>query len=128
MKSVTAPNGLSPDVLLRPTIRLVDNVAVGTLTGTVSNELATAAECNPSVFVYNEGVTPNAIEDMVDDPNNPVATAIVSFGEAAYEYTVGYLLAGNYNVAFTCDGATFVPTEGTAAAIVAGAITETNFL
>jgi len=128
MKSVTAPDGLSPDVLLRPTIRLVDNVEVGTLTGTVSNGLAAPGDCEPSVFVFNEGVTPNAIEEMVDDPNDPVATAIVNFGEAAYEYTVGYLLAGNYNVAFTCDGEIFSPTQGTAASIVAGAITETNFL
>ena len=80
------------------------------------------------MFVFNESVMPNAIEEIVDDPNDPVATAIVSFGNTAYEYTVGYLLAGNYNVAFTCNGETFSPTEGTAASIIAGAITETNFL
>lgn len=124
MQSVTAPDGLSPDVLLRPTVRLVDNVTVGTLTGTVSNELATAGGCEPSVFVFDDGVPPNAIDEMADDP---VATAIVSFGNAAYEYTVGYLLTGNYNVAFTCDGEAFEPADGKAVLIIAGAIAEANF-
>jgi len=123
-KSVTAPDGLSPDVLLRPAIRLVDNIEVGTLTGTVSNGLATAGGCEPSVFVFNDGVPPNPIDEIEDDP---AATAIVSFGNTAYEYTVGYLLAGNYNVAFTCDGVAFEPADGKAASITAGEITETNF-
>lgn len=124
MQSVTAPDGLSPDVLLRPTVRLVDNAEVGTLTGTVSNELATADDCAPSVVVFDDGVPPNATDPMAD---NPVATAIVSFGSAAYEYTVGYLLAGNYNVAFTCDGEAFEPADGKAVPIIAGAIAEANF-
>ena len=125
MKSVTAPNGLSPDVLLRPTIRLVNNVEVGTLLGAVSNDLAMAVDCEPSVFVFDDGVMPNEIDDMDDDP---VATAIASPGDSAYEYEVGYLLAGDYNVAFTCDGTDFVPSEGTPVSITAGAITQSDFL
>lgn len=139
MKSVTAPDGLSPDVVLRPTIRLVNNVEVGTLTGEVSTGLATAIvtdlatetdmACAPSVYVFADGVMPNPIDsDTVPaDPNNPdaIATAMVNaqvneLEETEYHYTVGYLLAVddqgntpvNYNVAFTCDGTTFEPVDG----------------
>ena len=129
MKSVTAPDGLSPDVLLRPTIRLVNNVEVGTLMGKVSNDYAGAQDCDPSVFVFDDGVAPNQIDGEDDDP---VATAIASPspGNDAYEYEVGYLMAGDYNVAFTCDGMDFVllPPDEVPVTITAGGITEKDFL
>jgi len=67
-------NRYPPDVKLRPTIKLVNNNEVGTLTGQVANDLAEAEACAPSVYVFNDGVTPNGIED---NPDDPVATAIV---------------------------------------------------
>ncbi len=67
-KSITAPPGQSPDVMLRPTIKLVNNNEVGTLTGQVANELAEAEACQPSVYVFNDGVMPNGFEDDVVDP------------------------------------------------------------
>lgn len=147
MKSVTAPHGLEPDVLepdvvLRPTIRLVNNVEVGTLTGEVSGELATAVDletetaCAPSVFVFDDGVTPNPIgSDPVTDPDglsDPIATAMVNeqlndLDQTEYHYTVGFLLAGNYEVAFTCDGTTFEPIDGKPAEIIAKQLTEVSF-
>jgi hypothetical protein len=138
MKSVTAPGGLAPDVILRPTIRLVNNVEVGTLTGEVAGDLATAIDpatelsCEPSVYVFDDGVVPNAIEDGVDDELDPVATAMVNEqtdieGQVSYHYTVGYLLPGNYEVAFTCDGTTFEPVDGKPAEIFVQEVTEVNF-
>jgi len=132
MKSVTAPDGLSPDVILRPTIRLVDNVHVGHLIGTVSPDLATQPACQsldaqPAVYVFDEGVEPNAIVEGEDDPNDPIATAIVSFGDTEYEYAVGYLLAGSYNAAFTCNGTNFEPMAGKPFQIEERTITELNF-
>ncbi|MDZ7645470.1 MAG: DUF4382 domain-containing protein [Woeseiaceae bacterium] len=73
MKSITAPPGLSPDVILKPALRLVNNVDVGALTGQVDSALATAEACEPSVFLFDDGVTPNAINDDTDDPEDPVA-------------------------------------------------------
>ena len=134
MKSVTAPDGLSPDVILRPTLRLVNNAEAGTLTGQVSNALATAEACAPSVYVFNDGIVPNAIDDGVDDdPNDPVATAMVnaqlnSEEQTEYHYTVGFLLAGNYEVAFTCDGTVFVPELGKSAVIEVKTVTTVDFL
>jgi len=122
-KSITAPPGLSPDVVLRPTIRLVNNNEVGTLMGEVAAEFAEAEACEPSVYVFNQGVVPNGIGDEEigegeTQPEDPVATAIVHAEEQPdaslrYHYAVGFLLTGSYNAAFTCDGTTFEPAEGT---------------
>lgn len=135
-KSITAPPGLSPDVILRPTIRLVDNNEVGTLTGQVANALVEVEGCvAPSVYVFGEGVEPNPIgseEENMDDPNDPISTAMVEAQEqddasVQYHYTVGFLLAGTYNVAYTCDdGATFEPPAGQEAIVTVGGTTVSN--
>jgi len=132
MKSLTAPPGLQPDVIFRPTIRLVNNVEVGTLIGDVSSDLATAEACAPSVFVFDDGVPPNAIDTETDDPNDPVATAMVNAQvnpdeTTTYRYEVGFLLAGEYEVAFTCDGTTFEPVKGKPATIVAKDVETVSF-
>lgn len=129
MKSITAPMGPSGDVVLRPTIRLVNNVEAGTLTGQVDNDLATANSCAPSVYVFDDGVMPNAI----DGTDDPVATAMVNTetdatGQTEYRYTVGFLLAGDYEVAFTCNGVDFEPMAGKPAAITEKTVTTVNFL
>jgi hypothetical protein len=130
-KSVTEPPGLQPDVTLKPAIRLVNNVEAGTLTGQISEELATAEACEASVYVFDDGVTPNGIEDGVDDPEDPVATALLeeldNAGLTEYHYTVGFLLAGDYEVAFTCDGVEFTPAEGKSATIEAQTLTTLDF-
>ncbi len=131
-KSITAPPGQSPDVMLRPTIKLVNNNEVGTLTGQVANALAEAESCQPSVFVFDDGITPNGIEDGVDDPEDPIATAMVEArdpgdGSVEWRYTVGFLLAGNYETAFTCDGESFEPVDGTSASIASGEVTTIDF-
>lgn len=117
-KSVTAPPGQSPDVKLRPTIRLVNNNEVGTLTGEVAAEFFEADACEAAVYVFNPDVTPNGIEDDVDDPLDPIATAMVAAedqmdGSIQYRYTVGFLLTGSYKAAFTCNNMDFEPTDGT---------------
>ena len=137
-KSVTQPPGLDPDVVLRPVIRLVNNVDVGTLTGIVDTGLATAEGCEPSVYVFDDGVTPNPIgidDDPAStetDPNDPVATAMVheqtnNDGSVEWNYTVGFLLAGDYEAAFTCNGTDFEPADGKPAAIFVNEITTVNF-
>ena len=132
MKSITAPPGLQPDVILKPAIRLVNNVEAGTLTGQVADTLATAPDCEPSVYVFDDGVIPNGIEDGVDDPDDPVATALVEElvnGAAVteYHYTIGFLLAGDYEVAFTCNTEEFEPAEGKPATIAAQTLTTVDF-
>lgn len=135
-RSITAPPGASPDIIMRPVIRLVDNVEVGALTGMVADSLAEAEACQPSVYVFNDGATPNGIDGSDDDP---ISTAMVSRqenddGSMTWNYTVGFLLGGaddasavQYEAAFTCNGADFEPVAGLEAPIVAGETTMVNF-
>jgi len=128
-RSITAPPGLDPDVVMRPVIRLVNNTDVGTLTGVVDTDLATADGCEPSVYVFADGVTPNPIG--TDD--DPVATAMVyeqtnNDGSVSWNYTIGFMLAGDYEAAFTCNGTDFEPVDGLPASIVANEITIVDFV
>ena len=131
-KSITAPPGLDPDIKMRPTIRLVNNNEVGTLTGEVHPDLAMAADCDPWVYVFDVGTEPNGIVDGDEDENDPVATAMVKGqpedAPVEYHYTIGFLLAGDYDVAFTCDDLDFVaPDEGNPVVIEIGELTTANF-
>ncbi len=138
-RSITAPPGLSPDAILKPTIRLVNNIEVGTLTGMVATELTTAEACEPSVFLFDGESIPNPIgidddpESDEVDPNDPVATAMVSEqtnddGSMTWNYTIGFLQAPvEYVAAFTCDGAIFEPADGKSASIAVGETTIVDF-
>ena len=138
-RSITAPPGLSPDAILKPVIRLVNNIEVGTLTGRVQTELATAEACEPSVYLFDDGITPNPIgidddpESTEVDDNDPVATAMVSEqtnddGSVTWNYTIGFLQApADYEAAFTCDGAAFEPVDGKPAPIAVGETTIVDF-
>lgn len=118
-RSFIAPPGLAPDALMKPVVKLVANNEVGTLVGQVADGLAmpdpmNPDACDPEVYVFNEGIMPNPINDPDDaDLNDPVATGMVTLQEQAdnsmqYRYSIGFLLPGRYDPVFTCDGETFV--------------------
>lgn len=130
-KSITAPNGLQPDVVLRPTIRLVNNVEVGTLTGQVSNGLVNPvdqvieAACDPWVHVFD-----NPEGALVGDDS--IASAMVSTetnnaAETEHNYTIGFLRAGDYKAAFTCNGSDFEPAAGLDVTISPRTVTTVDF-
>jgi hypothetical protein len=127
MKSITAPPGLDPDVVLKPHIRLVNNVEVGALRGTVSTDLAGAEGCEPTVYVFDNAEAASA------GVAGAVASAIVSPVDendlaSGYEYEIGHLLTGSYEAAFSCDAVELVePAVGNPFDIVAREITEVNF-
>ena len=84
------------------------------------------------MYVFADGVTPNGIEDDVEDADDPVATGLVesqdqSDGTVQWHYTIGFLLAGEYEAAFTCDGTNFEPADGEPASISAGLVETVNF-
>jgi hypothetical protein len=132
-RSFREPPGQAPDVMMKPVAKVVANNEVGTLVGKADTELATADQCAPSVFVYDDGVSPNPIDDAEDnDAADPVATATLSEqtmddGSVEWRYEIGFLLTGNYEAAFTCNGNDFVPIEGKPAAITAGQVTTVDF-
>lgn len=129
-KMLTEPPGLDGNIIVRPSIRLVNTLEVGAVTGIVATDLAEpgvavtdAPACEPSVFVFADGTAP---ESMTLE--NSVASAMVT-NEADppdYAYTVGYLEPGDYDLAFTCDGERFDPGVGDVT-IVAGETEKLNF-
>ena len=135
-KSFNGPPGLLPDVMMKPVVKLVANNEVGTLVGGVADELIAWEACDdefsPSVYVFDDGVEPNPFDDpfAVDDA---VATGLVEQqmqedGSMPWLYSIGFLLAGNYEVAYTCNGDLFAPLAGKPAEILLEGVTTVDFL
>jgi len=135
-KSFNSPPGQLPDVMMKPVVKLVANNEVGTLVGGVADELisweACDAEFPPSVYVFDDGVEPNPFDDpfAADDA---VATGLVERqtlddGSMQWRYSIGFLLAGNYEVAYTCNGDLFAPLAGKPAEILLEEVTTVDFL
>jgi len=133
-KSVHNPLGLDGDYILKPTLRIVDDSKVGTLTGTVGAETLAAENCTPAVYLYGgAGVTP----DDEGSATAPLSTAslLLDAESGDYLYTAAYLPAGSYTVAFTCDAAeddpaaddTLAFSSPAGATIVAGQTTTVDF-
>src|SRR5690606_34862100 len=110
-KSIIAPPGQSPDYLMKPVLRMTNNVETGTLEGSFNGAtLAGIAACAgkaPEVYLY-EGA--GVIPDDLYNPNNgtsdsdpavdPLVTATAFMEGAAYHYHIGYVEAGTYTVSF----------------------------
>jgi hypothetical protein len=111
-KSVIAPPGLSPNYLLKPTLRLVDELETGTIEGTVTLAALAAEqekeECDAGVYLFaGHDAVPDDMDGSEDDPilyrkldadevDPLVATYMFPFLEAGAE-------RGKYTVAITCD-------------------------
>lgn len=107
-KSVINPGGLD-GYLLKPVLRLVQNIETGSVAGTVDAALVNDAGCSDAdpetgnaVYVY-EGA--DATVDDIGSANEPLTTAMVKLndGTGDYEYEIGYLNEGEYTIAFTCE-------------------------
>jgi len=137
-RSFLAPPGLGTgEALMKPVVKLVQNNEVGTLDGTVADGLVTdpmvcdpESEIAPSVYVYDgDGNLENPVNGD-DGTIEPVATGLVAqdMEGLPYTYEIGFLLAGNYEVAFTCNGSDFIPVAGKPAEILVGEVTTVDFL
>ncbi len=110
-RSIIAPPGLAPNYLLKPVLRIVDNLQVGRIEGSVAASLVSAG-CTPFVYVFEgAGVTP---DDMDSDPApdvDPLVSAPVTQNvtTGTWSYRVAFLEAGAYTLAFTCGGGTDRP-------------------
>lgn len=113
---------------LKPVLRVVDNAVTGTLTGNVDPALLADVSCasvsegdvatgaGSAVYVYEGNVTPDDFDGLTDDVNgpDPLTTAmLVPPAEVGgdFTYKVGFLLTGEYTVAFTCQAGNDVPPE-----------------
>ena len=111
-KSVHEPQNGDEDYYLRPSLRLLDRLEVGSLSGTVSEDLITDPSCTNgpnhdvgnAVYVYQgSGIVP----DDVGSPTEPLTSALVHYDETSdtYVYNLGFVAAGDYTIAFTCQAA-----------------------
>ncbi len=101
-KSVHDPVG-SSDYILRPTLRIVDNTEVGTLSGSIDPGYFASGNCGGAVYVFHDGTAgaPDD-EDGTGGGPDPITSALVP-DDGVYNYKVAFLSEGDYHIAFTCD-------------------------
>jgi hypothetical protein len=121
-KSVVQPPGQRADAdtcngqvyLLKPALRIVDNLQVGAISGTIHSSLLTASSCVASTAkpgsVYLFGpvtasdpapTVPDDVDGVTGDGADPITSALVS--PDTFKYTIGFVPVGRYVVAYTCD-------------------------
>lgn len=104
-RSLILPQG-ETDAVLRPSLRLVHTKQAGSIACEVADTLINAACENPNanlgvVYIFEGAdVVPT---DVSDENGGPLTTAFVVFEEDVYTYEAGFLPAGEYTVAYTCD-------------------------
>lgn len=149
-KSIVAPPGQTTIVdtcnnqafMLKPVLRIVDSLQVGTIVGDVDPNLITA-QCAGSDLdpypgnVYLFGPIP-AGGDVTPDDYDGVDDALTSamVNPDTFGYTIGFVPAGNYRVAYTCDlddagidgDAEFTPPAGIAVTVTPNAKQEVDFV
>jgi hypothetical protein len=99
-KSVIHPPGLGDPYLLKPVLRMVDNLEVGTIEGTVAAGLIVDG-CVPAVYLYSGA---SAVPDDVGSATPPLASTAVNLDNTtgAYRFKLAFVPAGANTVAFTC--------------------------
>jgi len=125
-KSLVAPPGQKTTVntcgnqayLLKPILRMVNNLQVGAISGTVDENLI-LRECVSSATapypgnVYLFGpiaagtsdttVMPDDYDAVPTDPNGADALVSAMVDPTTGNYTIGFVVPGRYKLAYTCD-------------------------
>jgi hypothetical protein len=157
-QAITAPPGQKVGgiqaYLLRPALRLIDNVQAGAISGTVA--LSTLQGHSPScldnsgnpttahVYIFS-GAKAKPTDIQIDSTTglppaghvNPIVTPPItySFSSQQYVYVQPLLLAGTYALAVACgtddpsspDTLAFVPSSGVTATVTTNRLTPINF-
>ena len=113
-KSIIEPPGLSPNYVLKPVLRLMDELQVGSISGAVDlAALATVqlgdgagpADCSGGIYLFaGADATPDDADGDAADGADPVVYQPLTFDglESVVPYEVAFVEAGNYTVAATC--------------------------
>ncbi len=122
-KSVVAPPGQRMPMagcggqvfMLKPALRLVDNLHVGSISGAVDPNLV-ASQCGlptdppypGNVYLFGPvpvggTVVPDDDDGVESDPNGADAITAAIVNPDTFRYTIGFVPPGNYVVAYTCD-------------------------
>lgn len=144
-QSITAPPGQTSggvqDYILKPALRLINNVQAGTISGTVA---LSTLQSNPACLAgySGSGPLPNAQVDIFSGTVTPsssltpvVEPQITLSSSGSYSYDQPFLLASGYTVAVACASTSstgtstvaFIPTAGTTATVTANQTTTVNF-
>lgn len=110
-ESIIAPPGLSPDYLMKPVLRMTNNVETGTIAGQflTPGEGPLCGERAPTMYLFTGAdVTPDDLYNPLDgapDTAPDVAPLVTTTAvmNSVFEYRFSFLEAGTYTVAFTCD-------------------------
>jgi len=127
--------------ILKPALRLVDNLQTGQIMGTVDANLVlggvpiASPACSPAAYVYTGGgVSP--VDINTTSAVQPIETAslVLNTTTGSFDYTAAFLAAGTYTVALVCaagdspltvDSLAFsAPKDAT---VTAGAVTTVDF-
>ncbi|HET7587249.1 MAG TPA: DUF4382 domain-containing protein [Gammaproteobacteria bacterium] len=111
-KSINAPADASTAYKLRPALRLINNVEVGTIEGSVANTLSIGtlsiadATCGPTVYAYaGANAIPADVDTSADTTDGqPLASSMLTLNNTtgAYDYEIGFLTEGEYTLTVTC--------------------------
>ena len=110
LRKSVAQRGATGCYNLRPTLRLVSDSDVGVLQGEVSGALLSREQCTAdvqsgagaAVYIYSDA---GATADDVGSQNEPLASGTLTAlddGSGDFSYSIGFLSAGNYTAAFSC--------------------------
>lgn len=114
-KSIIAPPGQAPNYLLKPVLRLMDELEIGDIEGAVDlAALATlqlgagagAADCDGGIYLFGgAAATPDDMDGDAADGADPIVFRPLVFDglEAVVPYRFAMVEAGTYTVAATCD-------------------------
>lgn len=105
-KSVHEPQNAADDYFLRPTLRVVDNAEVGHINGMIDPNLINAEGCTDSSAVYLFDGADAEVDDVDANDPEPITTGLVEVNnDGDYVYEIGFVLAGDYTLGFTCEAA-----------------------
>lgn len=105
-KSVHEPQNDAEDYYLRPTLRIVDNLEVGHIAGMIDPNLVNAEGCTDSSAVYLFEGADVAADDVDAVEPEPITTGLVEVdNNGDYVYEIGFVVAGDYTLGFTCEAA-----------------------
>ena len=107
-KSVHKPSSANQDYKLRPTLRVVNNLEVGTITGSVAADVITNNDCAEGAAVYlfdgldaeaddidGIGVEPVTVANVTVDVDTGVGAFEVGFVEADLDYSLALTCTAN---------------------------------
>ena len=99
-KSVIHPPGLGDPYLLKPVLRMVNNLEVGTIEGTVATALVVDG-CVPAIYLYTGA---DIVPDDLGSATPPLASTAVNLDNTTgvYRFKLAFVPAGPKTIAFTC--------------------------